>query len=46
LGAKDLSTMIEIVSLGFALLSAGIFAAHAYDMVQNSLQGSASRRRA
>jgi hypothetical protein len=33
--------MFEIVSMGFVLLSAGIFAAHAYDMVRN---GSGERR--
>jgi hypothetical protein len=35
--------MVQIVSMGFGLLSAGIFVAHAYDMFQNSFQ---SRRRA
>jgi hypothetical protein len=33
--------MLEIVTMGFGLLSAGIFLAHAYDMVQN---GSGQRR--
>lgn len=28
--------MIELVAMGFGLLSAGIFAAHAYDMVRNA----------
>ena len=28
--------MVEIVAMGFALLSACIFAAHAYDMVRNA----------
>jgi hypothetical protein len=28
--------MVQIVSLGFGLLSAGIFIAHAYDMIQNA----------
>jgi len=28
--------MVEIVAMGFALLSAGIFAAHAYDMVRGA----------
>jgi hypothetical protein len=31
-----MNVMVEIVSMGFALLSAGIFAAHAYDMVRNA----------
>lgn len=34
--------MLEIVTLGCGLLSAGIFLAHAYDMVQNA----GGRRRA
>ncbi len=33
--------MLEIVTLGFGLLSAGIFLAHAYDMLLN---GSGHRR--
>jgi len=37
LGAFDrVDAMVEIVAMGFALLSAGIFAAHAYDMVRNA----------
>jgi len=28
--------MLEIVTMGFVLLSAGIFLAHAYDMVLNA----------
>lgn len=33
--------MLEIVTMGFGLLSAGIFLAHAFDMVLN---GSGQRR--
>ncbi len=34
--APRTNVMFEIVSMGFVLLSAGIFAAHAYDMVRNA----------
>jgi hypothetical protein len=33
--------MLQIISVGFGLLSAGIFLAHAYDMVHN---GTGQRR--
>jgi hypothetical protein len=37
LGARDrVDVMVEIVAMGCVLLSAGIFAAHAYDMVRNA----------
>jgi len=37
LGLNDrVDVMVEIVAMAFALLSAGIFAAHAYDMVRNA----------
>ncbi len=35
-GATGTMKMLEIVTMGFVLLSAGIFLAHAYDMVLNA----------